>query len=141
MDFRRRASPAELPELMDGECSYEDFRDRLRSLEQVNRWLLGYRPTLAWLKRLPREPHEPMHIDVGSGGGDPLRPIAAWVRRRGIAVQLTGIDLNPYAARVAAESTPTELGISRVTGDALDVSAEEAGGYRGELADGTSSGG
>ena len=37
---------------MDGDCSYEDFRDCLRSLETVNRWLLGYRPTLAWLERL-----------------------------------------------------------------------------------------
>jgi hypothetical protein len=120
IDFRRRVSPRELPELMDGDCSYEDFRGCLRSLEQVNRWLLGYRPTLAWLEQLPREPHEPVHIvDVGSGGGDLLRQIAGWVRRRGIAAQLTGIDLNPYAARAAAESTPTELGIAWVTGDAL----------------------
>src|ERR1700761_1867924 len=119
-DFSRRVSPRELPELMDGDCSYEDFRDCLRSLEKVNRWLLGYRPTLAWLKRLPRGPGESMHIvDVGSGGGDLLRQIAGWARRRGIAVQLTGIDLNPYAARAAAESTPKELSIAWVTGDAL----------------------
>ena len=125
-DFSRRISPRELPELMDGDCSYEDFRDCLRSLEQVNRWLLGYRPTLAWLERLPREPHEPMRIvDVGSGGGDLLRQIAVWARRRGIAVKLTGIDLNPYAARAAAESTPKELGIAWVTGDALEYRPEK----------------
>ena len=109
---------------MDGDCSYADFRDCLHSLEQVNRWLLGYRPTLAWLERWPLVSpdlvHIPVHIvDVGSGGGDLLRQIAAWARRRGIAVQLTGIDLNPYAARAAAESTPKELGIAWVTGDAL----------------------
>ncbi len=120
IDFRRRVSPRELPELMDGDCSYEDFRDCLLSLEQVNRWLLGYRPTLAWLERLLREPHGSMHIvDVGSGGGGLLRQIAGWVRRRGIAAELTGIDLNPYAARAAAESTPKDVGISWVTGDAL----------------------
>jgi 2-polyprenyl-3-methyl-5-hydroxy-6-metoxy-1,4-benzoquinol methylase len=120
IDFSRRASPRELPELMDGDCSYEDFRDCLRSLEQVNRWLLGYRPTLAWLERLPRGRSEPIHIvDVGSGGGDLLRQIAAWATRRGIAVQLTGIDLNPHAARAAAEFTPAEPGISWVTTDAL----------------------
>ena len=120
IDFSRRVSPRELPELMDGDCSYEDFRDCLRSLEKVNRWLLGYRPTLAWLERLPRGRGKPIHIvDVGSGGGDYLRQIAGWARRRGIAVQLTGIDLNPYAARAAAESTPKELGIEWVTGNAL----------------------
>jgi 2-polyprenyl-3-methyl-5-hydroxy-6-metoxy-1,4-benzoquinol methylase len=120
IDFRQRVPPRDLPELMDGESSYEEFRDCLRSLEQVNRWLLGYRPTLAWLERLPRGLRDPMHIvDVGSGGGDLLGQIAGWARRRGIAVQLTGIDLNPYAARAASESTPKELGIVWVTGDAL----------------------
>jgi SAM-dependent methyltransferase len=120
IDFSRRASPRELPELMDGDCSYEDFRDCLRSLETVNRWLLGYRPTLTWLERLPHGFSDPVHIvDVGCGGGDLLRQIAVWARRRGIAVQLTGIDLNPYAARAAAESTSKELGITWVTGDAM----------------------
>jgi SAM-dependent methyltransferase len=120
IDFSQRVSPRELPELMDGDCSYEDFRDCLRSLEKVNRWLLGYRPTLAWLERLPPGLGDPVHIvDVGCGGGDLLRQIAGWARRRGIAVQLTGIDLNPYAARAAAESTPKEFGITWVTGDAM----------------------
>jgi 2-polyprenyl-3-methyl-5-hydroxy-6-metoxy-1,4-benzoquinol methylase len=120
IEFRVRVSPRELPELMDGDCSYEDFLGCLRSLEQINRWLLGYRPTLAWLKRLPHGLRDPLHIvDVGSGGGDLLRQIAGWALRRGLAVQLTGIDLNPYAARAAAESTPKELGIEWVTGDAL----------------------
>src|SRR5580698_3870892 len=104
IDFSRRVSPRELPELMDGNCSYEDFRDCLRSLETVNRWLRGYRPTLAWLDRLPLGLRDPVHtVDVGSGGGDLLRQIARLARRRGIAVRLSGIDLNPYAARAAAE--------------------------------------
>jgi 2-polyprenyl-3-methyl-5-hydroxy-6-metoxy-1,4-benzoquinol methylase len=118
--FRLRVSPRELPELMDGNCSYEDFRGCLHSLEQVNRWFLGYRPTMAWLNRLPHRLCDPLQIvDVGCGGGDLLRQIAGWARRHGIAVQLTGIDLNPYAARAAAESTPKEFGITWVTGDAL----------------------
>ncbi len=120
-DFSQRVSPRDLPELMDGECSYEEFRDCLHSLEQVNRWLLGYRPTLAWLERLPRGLSHPICIvDVGSGGGGLLRQIARWARQRGIAVQLTGIDLSPYAARAAAELTREELEIAWVTGDALE---------------------
>ncbi|WP_255483852.1 methyltransferase domain-containing protein [Granulicella sp. 5B5] len=115
-----------MPELMDGDCSYEDFRACLRSLENVNRWLLGYRPTLAWLERLPCTLREPIHIvDVGCGGGDLLRQIAGWARRREIPVQLTGIDLNPYAVRVAAESTPKEFGIEWVAGNALTYRTEK----------------
>jgi trans-aconitate methyltransferase len=120
MEFRLRASPRDVPELMDGACSYEDFRGCLRSLGQINRWLLGNRPTLDWLKRLPQGLHRPAHIvDVGCGGGELLRQIARWARKCGIAVELTGIDLNPYAARAAAESTPKELEIEWVTGDIL----------------------
>lgn len=124
--FKQRVSPRDLPELMDGDCSYEDFRGCLRSLEQINRLFLGYRPTLAWLEKLThasadKVSRDPVHIvDVGCGGGDLLRQIAGWARRRGIPVQLTGIDLNPFAARAAAESTPKELGIAWVTGNALD---------------------
>jgi 2-polyprenyl-3-methyl-5-hydroxy-6-metoxy-1,4-benzoquinol methylase len=126
IDFSQRALPRDLPELMDGDCSYEDFRDCLRSLEQVNRWLLGYRPTLAWLNRLPRETKEPVNIvDVGSGGGGLLRQIAAWARRRGKNVHLMGIDLNPFAARAAAEFTPKELEIAWLTGNALTYRPEK----------------
>src|SRR6202453_2112545 len=94
IDFSQRGSPRELPEPMDGACRYEDFRDRLRSLKTVNRWLLGYRPTLAWRDRLPHGLRDPVHIvDVGSGGGDLLRQIAGWARRRGIPRRLRGFDL------------------------------------------------
>ncbi len=120
IQFKLRVSPRDLPELMDGDCSYEDFRDCLRSLEQINRWLLGYRPTLAWLRRLPHGLREPVRIaDVGCGGGDLLRRIAGWARRRGTAVELTGIDLNPYATRAAAEFTPKEFKITWLIGNAL----------------------
>ncbi|SEF76219.1 Methyltransferase domain-containing protein [Bryocella elongata] len=120
VDLSQRVSPRELPELMDGSCTYEEFRDCLRSLRRVNRWLLGYRPTLAWLERIPRNSREPIHIvDVGSGGGDLLYEIATWCKKRGIAVKLTGIDLNPYASRAAMELVPEALGISWVTGDAM----------------------
>jgi 2-polyprenyl-3-methyl-5-hydroxy-6-metoxy-1,4-benzoquinol methylase len=70
--------------------------------------------------------NDPVHIvDVGCGGGDMLRQISTWARRRGIAIELTGIDLNPHAARAAAESTPKALGIAWVTGDALEYRPEK----------------
>src|ERR1700744_37481 len=121
MDLSQRVAPRELPELMDSACSYEEFLGCLRSLEEVNRWLMGYRPTLAWLDRKPRGSVEPVHIvDVGSCGGGLLRQIREWAWRRGISVQLTGIDLNPYAARAAAELSGEHCEIEWLTGDALE---------------------
>ena len=128
LDFARRMEPAELPEWMDEPCSYEDFRACLADLAQVNRVTLAHRPTLHWLETLVhgRSLAGPLHIvDVGCGGGDMLRAIAAWARRRNIAVQLTGIDLNPYAERAAREMTPLSQEIRWVTGDAFSFAPPE----------------
>jgi 2-polyprenyl-3-methyl-5-hydroxy-6-metoxy-1,4-benzoquinol methylase len=121
VDLSRRAAPSELPEWMDEPCAYEDFRQCLRDLEQVNRLTLSYRPTLAFLDAVAAaNPRQPLRIvDVGSGGGDMLRRVERWAARRGIQVTLTGIDLNPYAARVARERMPASSAIEWLTGDAF----------------------
>lgn len=106
MTFERRAEPTELPELMDQPCAYEEFRDCLRDLAHVNRLMRAYAPTLNFLDRIAasHDLSEPLRIlDVGSGGGDTLRAIARWAAQRSIVVELTGIDLNPHAARAARE--------------------------------------
>jgi SAM-dependent methyltransferase len=116
LNFSRRAY---LSELMDGPSSYAEFRDCLLDLEKVNRTVLAYRPTLAWLEQFAVKDGGPLHIlDVGCGGGDMLRRVEVWARSRRVAVQLTGIDLNPYAARAARELTGNSS-IEWVTGDVL----------------------
>lgn len=117
LDFSRRAS---LSEWMDEPCEYEEFRECLRDLERVNRMMGAYRPTLQWLEQFAETGGEPLHIvDVGCGGGDMLRRIEAWARRRGLAVRLTGIDLNPHAARAAREFSNNDSSIEWITGDAF----------------------
>lgn len=123
LDFSDRA---QLSELMDEPCSYEEFRDCLRDLEAVNRLVGAYPPTLKWLEQFAEPAGEPLHIaDVGCGGGDMLRRIDEWSRKRGVAVRLTGIDLNPYASRAAREFTRAEFGIEWVTGDAFSYESPE----------------
>lgn len=126
LDFSRRADPAALPEWMDEPCTYEDFRACLIDLAQVNRLTFAYRPTLQFLDRVvagsaeQTSPQDPLHIvDVGCGGGDMLRHVERWALRRRLAVHLTGIDLNPYAARAAREFTSPASKIEWITGDAF----------------------
>jgi 2-polyprenyl-3-methyl-5-hydroxy-6-metoxy-1,4-benzoquinol methylase len=124
LDFSKRAY---LTELMDEPCEYEDLRSCLRDLEQVNRFTFGYKPTLDWLNRqLPHLPrHRTIHVvDVGCGGGDMLRKVAAWADAKKLAVKLTGVDLNPYATRTAQEFTDTNLPIQWVTGDVYSFEPE-----------------
>lgn len=122
-DFSRRAST---PELMDTEaCGFETFRDCLVDLAGVNRLSLAYRPTLSFLEDLRRSGRWPRGrplaiVDVGSGYGDMLRQIDRWAERRGVAVELTGVDLNPWSARAAQQATAADRPIRWVTADLFD---------------------
>ena len=121
-DFTQRAEPSTLPEWMDEPCSYEEFRACLRDLRQVNRLSRGYRPTLAWLSSLLEAyptPHPLRILDVGCGGGDLLREIAGWAANRRVEVSLTGIDLNPHAARAAEDFASPGETITFLTADAF----------------------
>ena len=121
-DFSRRA---DLSEFLDEPCSYKDLRGCLRDLEQVNRVSFGYRPTLEWLERFVPEPNHPLHIvDVGCGGGDMLRRIENWAARKRMAVNLTGVDLNPHAIRAAREFTRAESRIEWITGEAHSLNPD-----------------
>lgn len=124
LDFSVRSLRSEL---MDTEpVGFEEFRACLVDLARVNRMTLAYRPTLAFFDRL--EAHlakrggleRPLEIlDVGCGYGDMLREVARWAERRGVDVSLTGIDLNPWSQRAAAEATPAATSIRWVTADAF----------------------
>jgi 2-polyprenyl-3-methyl-5-hydroxy-6-metoxy-1,4-benzoquinol methylase len=111
-------------ELMDTEVvSFEEFRACLRDLTKVNRLTLAYRPTLAFFDRLLpkiKKLGRPLEVvDVGSGYGDMLRQIDEWAEKRNVKVALTGVDLNPWSARAAAEATSLNRNIQWVTADAF----------------------
>jgi SAM-dependent methyltransferase len=123
IDFRRRA---DLQELMDEPCSRDVLRACLRDLACVNRWFLGYRPLLDWLAEVTRGRQQgPLHIvDVGCGYGDGLRRMARWARERGVAVELTGLDLNPDTIAIASEASSPESGIEWVAANVFDYRPE-----------------
>jgi SAM-dependent methyltransferase len=125
-DFSKRA---QLTELMDQPCSYQEFHDCLRDLSKVNRSTFAYRPTFHWLEQIiaAYRAEKPLHIvDVGCGYGDWLRRIATWAARRNIAVKLTGIDLNPHTAQAAREAANDKPGnIEWISGDVFSYHPEQ----------------
>lgn len=96
----------------------------LADLAKVNRWTFARWPTLAFLARASKAMPAFRLLDVGFGHGDMLRAIARWARRRAIAVDLIGVDLNPKSAAVARAATPTAWPIEYRTGDYRDVAGE-----------------
>lgn len=117
IDFSRRTQPEDLPELMDQPSSRDELRACLRDLALINRLFLGYRPTLHWLEslRLERRGERIRILDVGCGFGDMLRQVARWARRRDLAVELTGLDINPDCIAIASEERAAD-GIHWVVG-------------------------
>ena len=106
--FSRRTSPGALPELMDDCIDRDILRGCLQDLAVANRLTGAYRSTLRFLDNvLARRPPsaQPLRIlDIGFGYGDTLRRIARWAGERRVPVELTGIDLNPLSASIAAEA-------------------------------------
>jgi 2-polyprenyl-3-methyl-5-hydroxy-6-metoxy-1,4-benzoquinol methylase len=97
------------------------YDEVLRGLGRVNRWTFAARPTLAFLARATRGRERFSLLDVGSGEGGMLRVIARWAGKRGLAAELTGIDLNPKSESVARAMTPEGMPIVYRTGDYRDL--------------------
>jgi len=117
-DLRHRAR---LVERMDQPCSREELRACLRDLARLNRWFLAHRPLFHWLNAfVPPSRLRPLRIlDVGCGRGDALRRIERWAAKRNMAVELTGLDVNPDAVAIAAEASPPTSRIRWVAADIL----------------------
>jgi len=104
-----------------------DFASCLGDLGRVNLATRAMVPTLAFLRLATRDwPRDrPLRVlDVGSGGGDGLRRIARWGRRRGQALDLVGLDLHPHSTLAADAATPAGLPIRYMTGDVFALDPE-----------------
>jgi SAM-dependent methyltransferase len=114
---------------MDEPCSRDVLRACLRDIARTNRWTFAYRPLLNWLNSVTdlfAPLKEPLRIlDVGCGYGDGLRRIEQWAGARRIAVELTGLDLNPDATAIAAEASLASSRIQWVTADILTYFPEQ----------------
>jgi SAM-dependent methyltransferase len=97
------------------------YEEVLHDLSRVNAWTLAYTPTLRFLARGANSMPAFRLLDVGFGHGDMLRKIARWAKKRDIAVDLVGVDLNPKSAVVARAATPSHWPIEYRTGDYRDV--------------------
>lgn len=92
----------------------------LHDLARVNRWTFTAQPVLAYLKRAVGSAKSFRLMDVGFGDGDVLRAVARWARKRGIAADLVGVDLNQKSVAAARAATPADLAIDYRAGDYLD---------------------
>jgi 2-polyprenyl-3-methyl-5-hydroxy-6-metoxy-1,4-benzoquinol methylase len=126
MDLSMRSTQQE--ELDDDTTDLATYQRCISELAVVNRITFTHRPTLRWLAQATRTLPAGQSfsvLDVGYGDGDLLRAIARWARRRGLMVQLSGIDANPRSAVVAREATPADMIIDYQTCDVFSYAPTE----------------
>jgi SAM-dependent methyltransferase len=113
------------PELMDTESvSFEEFHECLHTLRIINTFTLAYRPTLRWFERMTAGAGSEQSLsvlDVGCGGGDMLRRIWRWARKRHFDLELIGIDLNPWSKESAEHVTPKDAPIRFETANVFSL--------------------
>src|SRR5687767_1572511 len=122
------ASRADFPEIIDGaDFSPEEFGKMLHEIEFINQLTNGYGPTIHAIASVAgKYRHRRLRVlDIGSGGGDTLRAVRRWADRQGLALDLVGIDINPFAKRHAEAQAGGSGGIRYLTGDIFEFEEAE----------------
>ena len=124
MSLRTRAIAEELMDADD--LDPQTYAEVVGDLAKVNVVTLAARPTLRFLGRAAKAAsgRKLRVIDVGFGDGDMLRRIHRWAARRGHAVELVGVDLNPRSEAAALAHTAPGMAIRWITGDYADLGGE-----------------
>lgn len=116
-DLRHRSAQTELLDRDD--IPFADIRQNMRELDRINHRLGGHAISKRGFRALTKGIHsnEPLRVvEIGCGGGDNLRVIRDEAARLGMAIHLTGVDINPECIRYA-ESLKQNEGIRFLCSD------------------------
>ncbi|HWW55599.1 MAG TPA: methyltransferase domain-containing protein [Sphingopyxis sp.] len=124
--FASLRTPIEAEEEMDAaDLPPARYAKVLADLSRINGLTMAPRPTLGFLDRVRKRGvgERPLRIlDVGFGAGDMLARIARWGERRGVALDLAGVDLNPKSEKVARPRLDGRAKL--ITGDYRDLAGQ-----------------
>jgi SAM-dependent methyltransferase len=124
--FTSLRAPIDAEEEMDAvELAPARYARVLADLSRINALTLAARSTLGFLDRVAARGvgTRPWRIlDVGFGSGDMLARIARWGSKRGVALDLVGVDLNPKSAPVAEARLGGRAQL--ITGDYRDLAGQ-----------------
>lgn len=99
MQFSQRAHTKEL--LDEDGIPFADIRKNMEELEVINTWLGGHAITVAGFKKVLGNRRSIHVCEIGCGGGDNLKAIAQWCRKKGVDLQMTGIDIKDTCVEYA----------------------------------------
>jgi len=110
-------------ELLDADnIPSKDLFINLKELNTINTLLGGHAITLKGIAAFNLQPNKTYHLlDIGCGGGDNLKVIADWGRRKGLQLKLTGVDLKLDCIHYAKEHCKAYPEISLICSDYKDL--------------------
>lgn len=117
--FRTRAT--DLAELMDDpDCDLDLLEATYRQFDPLNRLLSGWRRLWRTRIRARVVPGQTFRVlDLGSGGGDLARNLAAWGRAEGLDVRVLAADPDERAHAFASQHPRTGVEYRRVDSSTL----------------------
>ena len=107
IDLSVRSYKKEL--LDDDSIPFADIRQNMKVLNTVNTYLGGHKITISGIKKLiPKQAAgKPTVIcEIGCGGGDNLKAIEGYCRKKNINACFIGIDIKPECIAFAREQYP-----------------------------------
>lgn len=115
-------------ELLDGDdIPFDDIKQNMQELDVINTWLGGHQITIKGLQQLINKVSHPhtLHIcEIGCGGGDNLRVIQEYCKKKSIPVKLLGVDINPHCIAYAQSRKENE-GIEFICSDYATASFKQ----------------
>lgn len=131
-NLNQRSYEAELIDNLN--LSNEALRQNLEELATINKWLGGNQLTLDGLEKIlsksqytkfknkndPTKGNGVITIaDIGCGGGDMLKLMANWAKKRGLKADFIGIDANQFMIDFAKKRTSDFENINYLKEDAF----------------------
>ncbi len=111
--FKHRSQKKELMD--DLSLQSQALKKNLDELATYNQWLGGKRVLLSSLERIHQKyaaywnEHNIVIGDLGCGGGDLLRAMAEWASAKSLAVELIGVDANPFMIQYSAQQSSSNI--------------------------------
>ncbi len=102
IDLTKRSLKKELLDADD--IPFADIQQNMKELNSVNHLLGGHAITLQGFKALAEQGDHPISVcEIGCGGGDNLRVLYDYARKKNMSIRLTGIDIKAACIKFAAE--------------------------------------
>lgn len=122
--FKNRSQELELLDLEN--IKKKDLFQNLKELEIINKYLFGIYTSIKGIELLIKDKNKTYEIyDIGCGGGDFLKYIAKWAKKKSLKVNLVGVDLKKDCIEYAKNNCKDFPNIRFMQSDFNDILSSE----------------